>query len=121
MLSPLARQLTYATAALYAVLGLVLFLLPNWASPRFAWNVSPFVAMTLGGWCLGNGFAAYVVVRRWRFSLVASGLTYLALFGVLETGVATANCGWGDDGSVLYITADKSLCRVKTTTKGKGF
>ena len=88
MLSPLARQLVYATAALYALLGLILFILPNWAAPRFAWNVSPFVAMTIGGWCLGNGFAAYVVAKRWRFSLVASGLTYLALFGVLETGVA---------------------------------
>jgi gluconolactonase len=35
--------------------------------------------------------------------------------------VATANCGWGDDGTVLYVTADKNLCRIKLTTKGKGF
>jgi gluconolactonase len=41
--------------------------------------------------------------------------------GTIATGVATANCNWGDDGSVLYIAADKNLCRVKTTTKGKGF
>jgi gluconolactonase len=41
--------------------------------------------------------------------------------GTLATGVATANCNWGDDGTVLYITADKNLCRIKTTTKGKGF
>jgi len=38
--------------------------------------------------------------------------------GRINTGVATANCGWGDDGSVLYITADSYLCRLKTTTKG---
>jgi gluconolactonase len=43
------------------------------------------------------------------------------LLGTLATGVATANCGWGDDGTVLYVTADKNLCRIKTTTKGKGF
>jgi gluconolactonase len=43
------------------------------------------------------------------------------LLGTLDTGVATANCNWGDDGSVLYIAADKSLCRIKTSTKGKGF
>jgi gluconolactonase len=43
------------------------------------------------------------------------------LLGTLATGVATANCNWGDDGSVLYIAADKAICRVKTTTKGKGF
>ncbi len=41
--------------------------------------------------------------------------------GTLATGVPTANCGWGNDGSVLYVTADKQLCRIKTLTKGKGF
>jgi len=39
--------------------------------------------------------------------------------GTLATGEATANCAWGDDGSVLYITADMYLCRIKTLTKGK--
>ena len=38
--------------------------------------------------------------------------------GTLNTGVATANCGWGDDGSVLYITADMYLCRIRLTTQG---
>lgn len=41
--------------------------------------------------------------------------------GTLNTGEATANCGWGDDGSTLYITADMYLCRIKLTTKGLGF
>jgi len=41
--------------------------------------------------------------------------------GTVATGVPTANCGWGDDGTVLYVTADKDLCRIKTSTKGKGF
>jgi gluconolactonase len=39
--------------------------------------------------------------------------------GTIRTGEATANCGWGDDGSVLYITADMYLCRIKTKTRGK--
>jgi len=43
------------------------------------------------------------------------------LLGTLNTGVPTANCGWGDDGSTLYITADKNLVRVKTKTKGAGW
>jgi gluconolactonase len=43
------------------------------------------------------------------------------LLGILDTGEATANCGWGDDGTTLYITADMHLCRIKTTTKGNGF
>lgn len=38
--------------------------------------------------------------------------------GHIKTGVATANCAWGDDGSTLYITADMYLCRVKTTARG---
>jgi gluconolactonase len=38
--------------------------------------------------------------------------------GTLATGVNTANCAWGDDGSTLYITANHNLCRVKTKTHG---
>ena len=39
--------------------------------------------------------------------------------GTINTGEATANCGWGGpDGTDLYITADMYLCRVKTKTKG---
>jgi gluconolactonase len=41
--------------------------------------------------------------------------------GRIDTGEATANCGFGDDGSMLYITADMYLCRIKTKTKGNGF
>ena len=39
--------------------------------------------------------------------------------GTIETGVPTANVAWGDDGSVLYITANDKLYRLKTATKGK--
>ncbi len=38
--------------------------------------------------------------------------------GTLATGVATANCAWGDDGSVLYLTADSYLGRIRTLTRG---
>ena len=41
--------------------------------------------------------------------------------GTFDTGEATANCGWGDDGSSLFITADMYLGRVKLNKKGKGF
>jgi gluconolactonase len=40
------------------------------------------------------------------------------LLGRIETGEATANCGWGDDGTTLYLTADMYLCRIKTKIKG---
>jgi gluconolactonase len=59
------------------------------------------------------------------FATGPGGVSVLApngnLLGRIDTGEATANCGWGDDGSVLYITADTYLCRVKTTTKGAGW
>ena len=44
------------------------------------------------------------------------------LLGTLNTGVATANVGFGGpDGSTLFITADMYLLRLPTTTKGQGF
>ncbi len=43
------------------------------------------------------------------------------LLGRLLTGVPTANCGWGEDGSVLYITANHFLLRLETRTKGAGW
>ena len=43
------------------------------------------------------------------------------LLGVIATGVRTSNCNWGDDGSTLYVTADKNLTRIKTKTKGNGW
>jgi gluconolactonase len=39
--------------------------------------------------------------------------------GTLATGVATANLAFGDDGGTLYLTADKSLVRVRTKVKGR--
>jgi gluconolactonase len=38
--------------------------------------------------------------------------------GTINTGEATANVGWGGDGTVLYITADMFLCRIQTKTRG---
>ncbi len=43
------------------------------------------------------------------------------LLGRISTGERTANCGWGNDGSTLYLTADTYLCRIKTKTKGAGW
>jgi gluconolactonase len=41
--------------------------------------------------------------------------------GSIETGVATSNATWGDDGSVLYITASTAVYRLRLATKGAGF
>lgn len=84
MLSTISRWLTIVLVALYAVLGIALFVLPGRLSAVFAWNVSPFVTMTIGGWCLGNAWAALVAVRRWQWAQVYPILIYLWLFGILE-------------------------------------
>lgn len=41
--------------------------------------------------------------------------------GRIETGERIANCAWGDDGSVLYLTSDMYICRIRTSTKGMGW
>lgn len=43
------------------------------------------------------------------------------LLGRLSTGERTANVAWGDDGSTLYMAADMYVCRIKTSTRGKGW
>ena len=43
------------------------------------------------------------------------------LLGRIVTNDKTANCAWGDDGTVLYMSTNDKLTRVKTTTKGLGW
>jgi gluconolactonase len=38
--------------------------------------------------------------------------------GTIVTGEPTANCAFGDDGSVLYMTANDKLCRIHLATRG---
>jgi gluconolactonase len=48
----------------------------------------------------------------------APDFTYL---GKIVIGDKNANCGFGDDGSTLYICANDKLVRIRTTTRGLGF
>lgn len=90
MLSNLSRRLTYLMAILYAVLGVVLFVAPDWSSANFAWSVSPALVMTIGAWCLGTAVHAWDAARTWRWSIVHPSLVYLWAFGLLETLVLFA-------------------------------
>lgn len=84
MLTNTSRWLTYLVAALYAVLGSILFCLPEQIAPIFAWKVTGFMTMTIGGWCLGNAWLAFFAARRWKWMLIYPGLIYLWTFGILE-------------------------------------
>lgn len=87
MLSNVSRLLTYTCAGLYGVMGLFLFFMPEQLAPIFAWKVTAFMTMTIGGWCLGNAWLAYVSARRWEWGLVYSSLIYLWMFGIGELTV----------------------------------
>jgi hypothetical protein len=90
MLSNGSRILTYACAALYAVTGLLLFIFPETLAPVFAWKVTAFMTMTIGGWCLGNAWLAFITARRWDWGLVFTPLLYLWMFGIGESLVVYA-------------------------------
>jgi hypothetical protein len=72
----------------YLATGVPLFVAPSWASERFAWKVSEFVAMTAGAWCLGTAvFAAWAVVDR-RWAAIRPCVVYVLAFGANQLGVA---------------------------------
>lgn len=87
MISSLSRILIRILAILYVLLGVILFVAPGWSAANFSWKISPFVAMTMGGWSLGNAFTAWDAARIGRWSLAYGNAVYLCMFGVLETAV----------------------------------
>src|SRR5687768_581720 len=87
MPTSVSLRLTYLLAALYGLLGAILFCAPIQTSAHFAWKVSPFVTMTIGAWCLGNAWLAWITAVRWEGRCVRTALLYLWLFGLFETVV----------------------------------
>jgi len=90
------------------------------ANGRILFDATPMVASKKG---LPDGLK--VDRKGFLFATGPGGVLVLNAqgkhLGTIDTGEPTANCGWGDDGSTLYITANHTLCRIKTLTKGKGF
>lgn len=87
MISSGLRALLSLLAAGYAITGAVLFFAPSWSSGHFAWRVSPFVAMTIGGWFIGTAWACFVVARRGHWAALFCPIVYLGLFGLFEAAV----------------------------------
>lgn len=85
MLTNLSRYLTYALSAMYAVIGAFLFFQPEQQAPIFAWSVTGFMTMTIGGWCLGNSFLGFFAARNWQWKSVYPAMAYLWSFGILES------------------------------------
>ncbi len=87
-LSGNARLLLAAAAVFYVVVGLPLFVAPEWGSEHFAWRVSPFVAMTAGAWCLGTAAFACHALNRRQVRVVRAAVFYVFCFGLTQLGVA---------------------------------
>ncbi len=90
MLSRGARLVHRFTAVAYLGFGALLFLAPVWSAERFPWTVSPFVAMTIGGWCLGVTSFSWIGGRRGPVGAVLPVLTFVWVFGVSEIAVLLA-------------------------------
>jgi hypothetical protein len=83
-LTPLSRGVHRVTAVAYLGFGALLFFAPAWAAERFPWTVTPFVAMTIGGWCIGVTCFSWIGGRRGPIGAVLPVLTFVWLFGLSE-------------------------------------
>lgn len=90
MLAPKTRAAIRIGSLLYLALGLVLFAAPEFAASTFPWRVSAFVAMTIGGWLLGNGVALWFASGPGPAPRVMPVLAYVAAFSALELLVVIA-------------------------------
>lgn len=103
MLAPRTRAALRIGSALYLILGLVLFAAPAWAASEFPWSVSPFVAMTIGGWMLGNGIGVWFASARGPARRVLPVLAYVAAFSAAELLIVIAFRGALDLTGLLAI------------------
>jgi gluconolactonase len=91
------------------------------ANGRILFDATPMVKQGLPG--LPDGLK--IDTKGNLFATGPGGVLVISpkgkLLGRIDTTQATANCGFGDDGMTLYITADMYLCRIKLKTKGVGF
>jgi hypothetical protein len=84
MLSRGVRAVHRFSAVAYLAFGALLFLAPAWSAERFPWTVSPFVAMTIGGWCFGVTCFSWIGGRRGPVGAILPVLTFVWLFGLSE-------------------------------------
>jgi gluconolactonase len=93
----------------------------NIANGRIFFDSKPLIAKGRAGWLDG------MKIDR-NGNIFTSGPGGILIItpqgkhiGSILTGELTANLAFGDDGSTLYITANHTLLRIRTSTKGLGF
>ena len=93
---PWSKVVLALTGLTLVFTGLGLFLLPEYAADNFAWAVSPFLAMTIGGWAIGLGMMSLDAARGWArdgLSRVYASVVAVWLFCVLELAVVIGFAG----------------------------
>ena len=92
----------------------------NLGAPRAFFDASKQTHIRRGG---GDGMK--VDIHGNIFATGPGGVLVISpqgqLLGRIVTGERIANVGFGNDGSVLYLTSDMYLCRIQTKTMGLGF
>jgi hypothetical protein len=83
-LSSIPSLLIGLTAAAFALIGLSLFVWPDWSAANFPWKISPLVARAMGGWYLGSAVMAGLVAYHRRWNLVYPSTLYVGVFTVAE-------------------------------------
>jgi hypothetical protein len=74
----------------FLLIGIPSFVAPSWAVGEFPWTVGPFLAQTIGAWCIGNALICFHAVWLGDASRSYPLLVYLWLFGIGEVLVAIA-------------------------------
>lgn len=119
-LSPDEKRLYVASSDPEKAIWMVYDLAPNGslANERVFFDATPFVNEGRKG--LPDGLKV-----DQAGNLFATGPGGVLVFapdgthlGTIETGVPTANCAWGEDGSTLFITANTALLRARLKTRG---
>lgn len=93
---PWSKTILALTGLTLIFSGFGLFLLPEYGADNFAWRVSPFLAMTIGGWTVGMGVMALDAARSWAregLSRVYASVVAVWLFCVLELAVVVGFAG----------------------------
>lgn len=85
MVSPIIGSLSFALFVLYSILGIILFFNPTFGASQFAWKISPFVAMTIGGWAIGAAYFAFTSFKSGQWNRIYPNLIFLWIFGAAET------------------------------------
>ena len=93
---PWSKTILALTGLALTFTGLGLFLLPEYGAENFAWRVSPFLAMTIGGWAVGMGVMALDAARGWTrdgLSRVYASVVAVWLFCLFELAVVIGFAG----------------------------